>query len=59
MPHINRHQQRALPLRGAHPNPKAKADLDQIKQRLLREIEEREGKEEIKYWERRTWLRGV
>ena len=56
MPHTNRHQQRALPLHGAHPNPQAKAELDRIKQRLIREIEEREGKAEIKYWERRTWL---
>ena len=56
MPHINRHQQRALPLRGGHPNPKAKAELDRIKQRLIREIEEREGKEEIKFWERRDWI---
>jgi hypothetical protein len=57
MPHTNRHQQRALPLRGAHPNPKAQEDLRRIRERLIREIEEREGKEEIKYWERRTWLR--
>jgi hypothetical protein len=56
MPHINRHQQRALPLRG-HPNPKAKAELDRIKERLLREIEEQRQKAEIKYWERRDWLR--
>ena len=59
MPHINRHQQRALPLRGAHPNPKAKEELDRIKQRLLREIEEKESVAEVRYWERRTWLRGV
>jgi hypothetical protein len=56
MPHTNRHQQRALPLRG-HPNPKAQEDLRRIRERLIREIEEREGKAEIKYWERRTWLR--
>jgi hypothetical protein len=56
MPHTNRHQQRALPLRGAHPNPKAQEDLRRIRERLVREIEEREGKEEIKYWERRTCL---
>jgi hypothetical protein len=55
MPHINRHQQRALPLRG-HPNPKAQEDLRRIRERLVREIEEREGKEEIKFWQRRTWL---
>ncbi len=55
MPHTNRHQQRAL--RGMHPNPKAKEELNRIRERLIREIEEREGKEEIRYWERRTWLR--
>jgi hypothetical protein len=55
MPHTNRHQQRAL--RGMHPNPKAKEELNRIRERLIREIEEREGKEEVRYWERRTWLR--
>ena len=58
MPHITRHQQRALPLRGGHPNPKAQAELNKTKERLLKQIEDREGKEEIKYWERRAWLRG-
>lgn len=58
MPHITRHQQRALPLRGGHPNPKAKEELRRIRERIVREIEDREGKEEIKYWERRAWLRG-
>lgn len=56
MPHTTRHQQRALPLRGGHPNPKAQEDLRRIRERLIREIEDREGKDEIKYWERRTWL---
>lgn len=56
MPHINRHQQRTLPLRGGHPNPKAKEELNKIRERLIREIEEREGMSEIKYWERRAWL---
>jgi hypothetical protein len=40
-----------------HPNPKAKEELNRIRERLIREIEEREGKEEVRYWERRTWLR--
>ena len=55
MPHINRHQQRALPLRG-HPNPKAKEELNRIKAACLKRIEEKEGAAEIRYWERRTWL---
>ncbi len=56
MPHTTRHQQRALPLKGGHPNPKAQEDLRRIRERLIRKIEEREGKDEIKFWERRTWL---
>jgi hypothetical protein len=40
-----------------HPNPKAKEELNRIRERLIREIEEREGKEEIKFWQRRDWLR--
>ena len=57
MPHTNRHQQRALPLRGGDTRtPETKAKFDQLRARLIREIEEREGKQEIKYWERRTWL---
>ena len=56
MPHTNRHQQRALPLKGGHPNPEAKAKLAAVRQRILREVEEKESVAEVRYWERRTWL---
>lgn len=57
MPHTTRHQQRALPLRGGDTRtPETKAKFDQLRARLIREIEEREGISEIKYWERRAWL---
>lgn len=57
MPHINRHQQRALPLRsGDTRTPETKAKFNQLRARLVREIEEREGISEVKYWERRAWL---
>ena len=57
MPHTNRHQQRALPLRsGDTRTPETKAKFNQLRARLVREIEEREGMSEIKYWERRAWL---
>lgn len=57
MPHTTRHQQRALPLRsGDTRTPETKAKFNQLRARLVREIEEREGMSEIKYWERRAWL---
>ena len=57
MPHTNRHQQRALPLRGGDTRTKETKDkFNQLRARLVREIEEREGISEIKYWERRAWL---
>jgi len=57
MPHTNRHQQRALPLRGGDTRtPETKAKFNALRERLMREIEERESKAELKYWERRTWL---
>lgn len=57
MPHTTRHQQRALPLRsGDTRTPEVKAKFNQLRARLVREIEEREGMSEIKYWERRAWL---
>ncbi len=56
MPHTNRHQQRALPLRGGDTRtPETKAKFNELRARLVREIEEREGMAEIKYWERRAW----
>jgi hypothetical protein len=58
MPHTNRHQQRALPIKGGSTmSDTTRAKFNQVRERLIREIEEREGKEEIKYWERRVWLR--
>lgn len=57
MPHTTRHQQRALPLRGGDTRtPEVKAKFNQLRARLMREIEEREGISEVKYWERRAWL---
>ena len=57
MPHTNRHQQRALPLRGGDTRtPETKAKFNQLRETLRRQIEEREGVAEIRYWERRTWL---
>jgi len=57
MPHTNRHQQRTLPLRGGDTRtPETKAKFNALRERLMREIEEREGKEEIKFWERRARL---
>jgi hypothetical protein len=58
MPHINRHQQRALPLKGGSSmSDTTRAKFNQVRERIKREIEEREGKAEILYWERRDWLR--
>jgi hypothetical protein len=58
MPHINRHQQRALPLKGGSAmSDTTRAKFNQVRERIKREIEEREGKAEILYWERRDWLR--
>lgn len=57
MPHINRHQQRALPLKGGSTMSEAtRARLNQVREDIRKRIEDREGKEEIKYWERRSWI---
>lgn len=57
MPHTTRHQQRALPLRGGDTRtPETKAKFNQLRETLRKQIEEREGVAEIRYWERRAWL---
>lgn len=59
MPHTNRHQQRALPLRGGDTRtPETKAKFNQLRETLRKQVEEREAVAEVRYWERRTWLRG-
>lgn len=57
MPHINRHQQRALLLRsGDTRTPETKAKFNQVREALRKQVEEREARDEVKYWERRAWL---
>ena len=59
MPHTTRHQQRqrALPLRsGDTRTPETKAKFNDLRARLMREIEEKESVAEVRYWERRTHL---
>ena len=57
MPHTNRHQQRALPLRGGDTRtPETKAKFNQLRETLRKQVEEREAAEEVRYWERRVWL---
>ena len=53
------HQQHTLPLKGGSTLSEAnRARLRAVREEIRKRIEEREGKDEIKYWERRHWLRG-
>ena len=57
MPHTTRHQQRALPLRGGDTRtPETRDKFNQLREALRKQAQERETRDEIKYWERRTWL---